>query len=67
MQRNGQNPIRSDKTFKTAHGKFNHTTSAQARSAGMMQCPACKEEVAPKPGFRMLSQKCPKCGAAMHK
>jgi uncharacterized protein (UPF0212 family) len=66
-QRNGQNPIRMEKTFKQARNKFVQTNSGQIRTAGMMQCPACKADVPPKPGFRMQSLKCPKCGTAMHK
>jgi predicted RNA-binding Zn-ribbon protein involved in translation (DUF1610 family) len=30
-------------------------------------CPKCKAEVPPKPGFRVSSVKCPKCGASMGK
>lgn len=30
-------------------------------------CPKCQAEVPPKPGFRVSSLKCPKCGAAMGK
>jgi len=66
-QRNGQNPIRMDKNFKQSHRKFINTTSGQAKPAGTLQCPACQADVPPKPGFRMQSLKCPKCGAAVHK
>jgi len=67
MQRNGQNPIRAEKTFKQGRGRFNPGEFSQNHTPGSMTCPACKAEVPPKPGFRMSSLKCPACGTAMRK
>jgi len=67
-QRNGQNPVRMGKTSISERDKRIRSASERAlKASGTMQCPACKEEVPPKPGFRMRSMKCPKCGAAMLK
>jgi hypothetical protein len=64
-QRNSQNPVRKELSFKKEGSKF---IGADGRKVpGSMTCPACGEEVPPKPGFRMKSLKCPKCKAAMHK
>lgn len=65
-QRNSQNPVRKELSFKKAGSKFIGTDGG-SKAPGAMTCPACGEHVPPKPGFRMKSLKCPKCGAAMHK
>lgn len=67
-QRNGQNPVRMEKTFKKEHESYlGDAASRKLKASGVMRCPTCKADVPPKPGFRMSSLKCPKCGAAMHK
>lgn len=67
-QRNGQNPVRSENNFKKESRRFiGSALDRNDRGTGMMQCPSCKAKVPPKPGFRIKSLKCPKCGAAMHK
>ena len=67
-QRNGQNPIKSGKSFGQGGSHLNDpadTRNLPKNTAGL--CPACKAEVPPKPGFRFSSLKCPKCGAPMSK
>jgi Zn finger protein HypA/HybF involved in hydrogenase expression len=66
-QRNGQNPVRMERTFKKERGKFKGASDQIVKAPGTMQCPACGADVPPKPGFRMQSLKCPKCGTAMRK
>lgn len=66
-KRNGQNPIRMDKNFKQARGTFGNVASGQTRTTGTISCPECKADIPPKPGFRVKSLKCPKCGAPLHK
>lgn len=67
-QRNSQNPVRKEKSFRAAHDKYVSAASEHHNQAGgMLQCPECKADVPPKPGFRIQSLKCPKCGAGMRK
>ena len=62
-QRNGQNPIRAIKNFGQAKiSKVNDNLSGQPGAAGAVKCPSCNTEIPPKPGFRLSSLKCPKCG-----
>ncbi|MFH1369186.1 MAG: hypothetical protein ABII64_08680 [Elusimicrobiota bacterium] len=65
-QRNGQNPIRAVKVGGQQGIKTNDGIIPQDKSNTGI-CPACKAEVPPKPGFRLSSLKCPKCGASMAK
>jgi len=65
-QRNSQNPVRKELSFKKEISKFVGNPDSR-KVPGTMTCAACGEDVPPKPGFRMKSLKCPKCGAAMHK
>ena len=68
MQRNGQNPVKSAKTFEPLGAAQSNRTPAQSKTGAIVaHCPACQAEVPPKPGFRPSSLKCPKCGAAMGK
>ena len=64
-QRNGQNPIRTVKVFGHNASKSNNGVNIQSRTAGGCICPACKTEVPPKPGFRLSSLTCPKCGSPL--
>lgn len=67
-QRNGQNPIKSEKNFGLGAGHPDDQPDIHGKPknpAGI--CPACKAEVPHKPGFRFFSLKCPKCGASMSK
>lgn len=62
MQRNGQNPIRSTKTFEHDGNKLNNSSANFAKANGTYGiCPKCGTEVPPKPGFRLSALKCPKC------
>jgi hypothetical protein len=66
MQRNGQNPIRAVKNFDQQKLKqANEKTAGQSNVPGYAthKCPSCHSEIYPKPGFRLSSLKCPKCGA----
>ncbi|MDD5258383.1 MAG: hypothetical protein PHD29_00225 [bacterium] len=68
MQRNGQNPVKAVKMYEqgapkvTDEGNVNTKT---AKIAGI--CSACQTEVPLKPGFRVSSLKCPKCGKPLGK
>ncbi|OGS02747.1 MAG: hypothetical protein A2339_00345 [Elusimicrobia bacterium RIFOXYB12_FULL_50_12] len=62
--RNGQNPIRAVRNFEHGVSKGSDTMSVHGKTVNHI-CPACKTEVPPKPGFRLSSIKCPKCGASM--
>jgi hypothetical protein len=67
-QRNGQNPVRMEKSYKKESEKFiGNTTGRSGKAPGTTQCPSCGEDVPPKPGFRTLSLKCPKCGKPLRK
>jgi hypothetical protein len=63
-QRNGQNPIRAVKNFGHAgSNKFNDKLAGQPNVSDVAgKCPSCNTEIPPKPGFRLSSLKCPKCG-----
>lgn len=68
MQRNGQNPVKAVKTYDHSSTTINEeakTGSKKANVAGI--CSACGTEVPLKPGFRVSSLKCPKCGKALGK
>lgn len=65
-QRNSQNPVRKELSFKKDSERFIGNEDGR-KGQGAMTCPSCGEHVPPKPGFRMKSLKCPACGAAMHK
>ena len=66
-QRNGQNPIKLQKKFgqDKNSGSASGGRSLSSNAAG--HCPSCGAEVPPKPGFRLSSLKCPKCGASLGK
>lgn len=67
-QRNGQNPIRAARPFGQNGSKFDETLPVHGKhavAAGL--CPSCNTEVPPKPGFRISSLKCPKCGTPLGK
>lgn len=64
MQRNGQNPIRSAKLFDHASAKPADAAAPVKHGGPHLVCPACKTEIPPRPGFRVSSLKCPKCGAS---
>lgn len=67
MQRNGQNPIKSEIVTKGGAPAAS-PAGGQARSGGgALRCPSCGAEVPPKPGFRPSSLKCPKCGSPLGK
>lgn len=68
MQRNGQNPIKTAKTYGLNHSKVNDETSVNSKTANIAGiCSACQTEVPLKPGFRVSSLKCPKCGKSLGK
>lgn len=65
-QRNGQNPIRSSRPSSGAgvhHG--GPSASHETHASGTVECPACHTQVPPRPGFRLSSLKCPKCGSSL--
>lgn len=68
MQRNGQNPIKTAKTYGHNSGKVNDEANVNSKTANIAGiCSACQTEVPHKPGFRVSSLKCPKCGTLMGK
>ncbi len=67
-QRNSQNPIRKETSFKRERSRYIRGVAKQdGKVRGAIPCPSCGADVPPKPGFRMRSLKCPKCGAPVHK
>ncbi|MCX5779196.1 MAG: hypothetical protein NTU66_08295 [Elusimicrobia bacterium] len=67
-QRNGQNPIRTARPFGQGGAKHDETQPVHGQhavSAGV--CASCNTAVPPKPGFRISSLKCPKCGIPLGK
>jgi hypothetical protein len=65
-QRNGKNPIKSERSFGKGGGHLSDPANVHGNpknAAGL--CPSCKAEVPLKPGFRLSSLKCPKCGTSM--
>jgi len=67
-QRNGQNPTRAVGNFAQTSKQFAEAHSLEGKNpdvAGL--CPNCNTEIPPKPGFRVSSLKCPKCGTALGK
>ena len=62
-QRNGQNPTRAAKNIDHFANSSGHGSGSQQKSSGAGICQACGAEIPPKPGFRLSSLKCPKCGA----
>ncbi len=67
-QRNANNPIKSEKNFGQGGVSMNEPSNIHDRNkSSVILCPSCKAEVPPKPGFRVSSLKCPKCGSAMSK
>ncbi|MCB4791613.1 MAG: hypothetical protein LHV68_06970 [Elusimicrobia bacterium] len=68
MQRNGQNPIRSTKTYEHDGNKFNSSANMQMKNMEHYPvCPKCNIPVPPKPGFRISALKCPKCNRPLGK
>ena len=66
-KRNGHNPIRANTSDKQSLGNFGNSSSNYNKGTGHLKCSKCYEEVPPKPGFRVSSLKCPKCGSAVNK
>ena len=68
MQRNGQNPIKAVKPYDKNAGKTNEDISINTNKADIAGiCSKCHTEVPFKPGFRVSSLKCPKCGRPLGK
>jgi hypothetical protein len=68
MQRNGQNPIKAVNIFKSNAGNNQNTLLDNSKSDSCpFICPKCKVDVPPKPGFRVSSLRCPKCGSPVKK
>ena len=68
MQRNGQNPIKAVKTYGNSTTKVSEDSSVNSKSENIAgTCSACQTEVPLKPGFRVSSLKCPKCGKTLGK
>ncbi|MDD5132636.1 MAG: hypothetical protein PHH44_08260 [bacterium] len=68
MQRNGQNPVKAVKTYDHSSSTINEEAKIGSRSANIAGiCSACQTEVPLKPGFRVSSLKCPKCGKPLGK
>lgn len=68
MQRNGQNPIKISKTYGHNSVNANDEANVNSRTADIAgTCSACQTEVPLKPGFRVSSLKCPKCGKPLGK
>lgn len=66
MNRNPQTSVKTVVGGK--EGAAPPDSAPHLRSGGNApRCPACGAEVQPKPGFRISSLKCPKCGASMAK
>jgi len=67
-QRNGKNPIKSEKNFGQIGSYLNDSMNPNSNQKNSTCfCPSCKAEVPSKPGFRLSSLKCPKCGSSMSK
>ncbi len=66
-QRNGQNPIKTGGPTGPVGSHHLDGSPLPKSGGGAPHCPACKAEVPAKPGFRLSSLKCPKCGAPMAK
>lgn len=67
MQRNGQNPIKAAKQYDHNTGKTDDVNVSRDKSNIAGVCSKCKTEVPLKPGFRVSSLKCPKCGKPLGK
>ncbi|MBI5554774.1 MAG: hypothetical protein HY920_02830 [Elusimicrobia bacterium] len=63
MQRNGQNPIKAAKTYEPNFSMVNDEANVNSKTANIAGiCSACQTEVPLKPGFRVSSLTCLKCG-----
>ncbi len=66
MQRNGQNPIKTAKSYGHNSSKINGEANVNSKTENIAGiCSACQTEVPLKPGFRVSSLKCPNCGTLL--